>query len=71
MSKTQGSEGKCGSSATLCGNCGKALQKPLVCARCKAATYCSKDCQVLIISVYTDVKRTHARAHTLPRTRRG
>ena len=33
--------------ATLCGSCGKALQKPLVCARCKAATYCSKDCQVI------------------------
>ena len=33
------------SSATLCGNCSKALQKPLVCARCKTATYCSKDCQ--------------------------
>jgi hypothetical protein len=34
------------SNATLCGNCSKALQKPLVCARCKTATYCSKDCQV-------------------------
>ena len=33
------------SNATLCGHCSKALQKPLVCARCKAAT-CSKDCQV-------------------------
>jgi hypothetical protein len=32
--------------ATLCGSCSKVLQKPLVCARCKAATYCSKDCQV-------------------------
>ena len=30
----------------LCGNCSKALQKPLVCARCKTATYCSQDCQV-------------------------
>ena len=28
------------------GNFSKALQKPLVCARCKTATYCSKDCQV-------------------------
>jgi tetratricopeptide (TPR) repeat protein len=27
-------------------HCSKALQKPLVCARCKTATYCSKDCQV-------------------------
>jgi hypothetical protein len=34
------------SNATLCGKCSKALQKPLVCARCKTATYCSKDCQV-------------------------
>ena len=34
------------SSATLCGHCSKAMQKPLVCARCKTATYCSKDCQV-------------------------
>ena len=34
------------SNATLCGHCSKALQKPLVCARCKLSTYCSKDCQV-------------------------
>ena len=34
------------SNATLCGNCSKALQKPLMCARCKTATYCSKDSQV-------------------------
>jgi hypothetical protein len=34
------------SNATLCGHCSKALQKPLVCARCKTATYCSKDSQV-------------------------
>ena len=34
------------SNATLCDNCCKALQKPLVCGRCKTATYCSKDCQV-------------------------
>jgi hypothetical protein len=34
------------SNATLCDNCSKALQKPLVCARCKTATNCSKDCQV-------------------------
>ena len=34
------------SNATLCDNCSKALQKPLVCSRCKTATYCSKDCQV-------------------------
>lgn len=35
-----------GSNATLCGNCFKVLQKPLVCDRCKTATYRSKDCQV-------------------------
>jgi hypothetical protein len=34
------------SNVTLCGNCSKALQKQLVCARCRTATYCSKDCQV-------------------------
>ena len=34
------------SNATLCDNCSKALQKPLACAGCKTATYCSKDCQV-------------------------
>ena len=34
------------SNATLCGNCSQALQKPLVCARCKTTTYCSQDCQV-------------------------
>ncbi len=34
------------SEAELCDNFSKALQKPLVCARCKTATYCSKDCQV-------------------------
>jgi hypothetical protein len=34
------------SNARLCVNCSKALQKPFVCARCKTATYCSKDCQV-------------------------
>ena len=37
--------GEC-SNARLCDNCSKALQKPLVCARCKTATYCSKGCQV-------------------------
>jgi len=37
--------GEC-SNARLCDNCSKALQKPLVCAKCKTATYCSKDCQV-------------------------
>jgi hypothetical protein len=35
------------SNDTLCDNCSKALQKPLVCARCKTAASCSKDCQVL------------------------
>jgi hypothetical protein len=34
------------SNPALCSNCSKALHKPLVCARCKTATYCSKDCQV-------------------------
>jgi hypothetical protein len=32
--------------ARLCDNCSRALQKPLVRAQCKTATYCSKDCQV-------------------------
>jgi len=31
---------------SLCDHCGNAPQKAQVCARCKAATYCSKDCQV-------------------------
>ena len=30
----------------LCDSCSKVLQKPLVCAQCKTATYCSKDCQI-------------------------
>ena len=38
--------GKCDSNATLCDKCSQALQKPLVCARCKTATYCLRDCQV-------------------------
>jgi len=42
----QAAEAVCVRSTTLCGNCCKALQKPFVCARCKTATYCSKDCQV-------------------------
>ena len=57
------------SNATLCDSCCKALQKPLVCARCKTATYCSKDCQVhtahrkrgglAIKAVFDYSKRTH------------
>jgi hypothetical protein len=47
MPRTEGAAAESDSSnATLCGNCSKAMQKPLVCARCKTATYCSKDCQV-------------------------
>ena len=46
MPRTEDAEGKCDSNATLCDNCCKALQKPLVCARCKTTTYCSNDCQV-------------------------
>ena len=34
------------SNVTQCDSCSKALQKALVCARCKTATDCSKDCQV-------------------------
>jgi hypothetical protein len=57
------------SNATLCDNCSKALQKPLLCARCKTATYCSKDCQVNTLTQKTGwpcnkgchrlLKRTH------------
>jgi hypothetical protein len=56
------------SEAELCDNFSKALQKPLVCARCKTATYCSKDCQVhtahrkrgcLAIKAVITSKRTH------------
>jgi hypothetical protein len=47
MPRTEDAAAKSDSSnATLCDNCSKAMQKPLVCARCKTATYCSKDCQV-------------------------
>ena len=42
----QDAAGKCDKSATLCNNSCKALQKPLMCAQCKTATFCSKDCQV-------------------------
>jgi len=36
MPRTKDAAGECDSSnATLCKNCSKALQKPLVCARCK------------------------------------
>jgi hypothetical protein len=38
------------SNVRLCDNCCKALEKPMVCAQCKAATYCSKDCQVANIT---------------------
>ena len=52
MSRTAG-ESK--SIAPLCGNfmLFNAMQKPLVCARCKAASYCSKDCQVHTYTKYT------------------
>ena len=47
MPRTEDSAAESDSSnATLCDTCSKALQKPLMCARCKTATYCSKDCQV-------------------------
>jgi hypothetical protein len=42
MPRTEDAAGECDSSnGTLCDNCCKALQKPLVCARCKTATYAS------------------------------
>jgi hypothetical protein len=47
MPRTEDAAAKSDSSnATLCNTCSKALQKPLVCAQCKTATYCSRDCQV-------------------------
>jgi hypothetical protein len=48
MPRTEGASAESDSSnATLCDSCSKSLQKPLVCARCKTATYyCSKDWQV-------------------------
>jgi hypothetical protein len=47
MPRTEDAAGKCVSSnATVCNHCCKALQKPLVCAQCTTAAYCSKDCQV-------------------------
>ena len=46
MPRTEDAAGECDSNATLCDNCCKAMQMRLVCARCKTATYCSKDCQI-------------------------
>ena len=46
MPRTGDAAGECDSNATLCDNCCKAMQMRLVCARCKTATYCSKDCQI-------------------------
>jgi hypothetical protein len=46
MPRTEDAAAESSSNATPCDKCSKALQKPLVCARCKTATYCSKDCQV-------------------------
>jgi hypothetical protein len=54
--------------ATLCGNCTKAQQKPLMCTQCKIATYFSKDCHLhtahrqrggLAIKAIINSKRTH------------
>ncbi len=55
------------SNAMLCGHCSKALQKPLVCVRCKTAIYCSKDCQVHTAHRTRGglaIKAVIARAHT-------
>jgi hypothetical protein len=46
MPRTKDAAAESDSNTTLCDNCSKALQKPLVCARCKTVTYCSKDCQM-------------------------
>ena len=64
MPRTEDAAAKSDSSnATLCDTCSKALQKPLVCARCKTATYCSKDCQVLTRAPQTNrEKKSHANA---------
>ena len=48
------------SEAELCDNFSKALQKPLVCARCKTATYCSKDCQVPTAHIMCTCARARA-----------
>ena len=56
----------------LCNNCSRALPKPLVCARCKTAAYCSKDCQVhtahrkrggLAIKAVIDYSNAHTNAN--------
>jgi hypothetical protein len=39
MPRTQDAAAESDSITTLCGNCSKALQKPLMCARCKTATF--------------------------------
>jgi hypothetical protein len=46
MPRTDDAAGECDRNDTLCHNYCKALEKPLVCAQCKTATYCSKHCQV-------------------------
>jgi len=68
MPRTEDVAARDSSKASLCDNCSKALQKPLVCARCKTTTYCSKDCQVhtahrkrggLVIKAVIDFSNAH------------
>ena len=44
--QTNGSDEDQTGAVCCCARCGAGLKKPLVCSQCKAAAYCSKDCQI-------------------------
>jgi hypothetical protein len=46
MPRTEDTRARAEARVALCGSCGKALQKPLACVRCKAATFVPRDCQI-------------------------